>query len=117
MKQAEHRLGIHEPYVMKRHLRLAETLSGSEAKLLVALDAAPGVAHAELDRKKRRLIVAYDASTQNLDGVVEVLQEQGVAMATDWWSRLRADWYRNTDANIHDNARREPWSCHKSPPR
>ena len=116
MKQAQHKPGIHEAYLVKRRLRLAKASLVPEAELLAALDTTPGVAHAALDPKKRSLSVAYDASTQNLDGVLEVLQKQGVATATGWWSRLRTGWYRNTDANIRDNARQEPWSCHKNVP-
>jgi hypothetical protein len=114
MKQAEHKFGIHEEYVVRRRLKLAERLRGPSAELLAALDATPGVTGAELDRARRRLSIAYDASAQCLDGVVEVLQAHGVATAKDWWSRLRVGWYRETDANIHENVGREPWSCHKN---
>jgi len=116
MKQAEPKLGIREEYVVKRRLKLAEELRVPVGELLTALDVAPGVAQAELDRGRRRLLIAYDASTQCVDGVVGVLEEHGVAVATDWWSRLRVGWYRETDANIHENAGLEPWSCHKNVP-
>jgi hypothetical protein len=117
MTGVAHKPGIHEKYLVKRRLKLAETVSTPEAALLAALDAAPGVAEVGLDREKRRLSLAYDASTQSLDGLIAVLQKQGVALATDWWSRFRAGWYRNLDANIHDNARHEPWSCHGNLPK
>lgn len=116
MKQAKHRLGIHEQHVVKRHLKLEEPWPVPESDLLAVLAEAPGVASAELNREKRRLSVAYDASIQNLDGVVKVLRKQGVVTADGWWRRFRADRYRNMDANIQDNAHRDPWSCHKDIP-
>jgi hypothetical protein len=36
--------------------------------------------------------------------------------AGGWWTRFRESWYRFTDENVRDNARREPWSCHRPPP-
>ncbi len=117
MKDTEHKPGIHEQYVVKRRLKLATAPPGPGSELLAALEATPGVAEAELDGVRQRLLVAYDASTQNLDGVLEVLREHGISCATSWLSRFRVGWYRNTDANIHDNARHEPWSCHQNPRR
>lgn len=116
MKRNEHLIGVHEQYVVKRRLKLAEIPPGREEELLSVLIAMPGMARAGVDQGGRRLVIDYDASIQSLEGVLEVLKEQGVVIATDWWSRFRANWYHNTDANVHDNSHREPWSCHKDPP-
>ena len=62
------------------------------------------------------LDLVYDPTVQSLDQVLATLEQQGCRTAGGWWHRFRHDWYRMTDANARDNARRAPWTCHQAPP-
>ncbi|MDX1803817.1 MAG: cation transporter [Alcanivorax sp.] len=67
--------------------------------------------------KSGQLVVHYDASQVDLDQVEALLKTHQLQLRQGWWPRLRNGWYRFVDQNVRDNARHEPWCCHKLPPR
>ena len=97
--------------MMERHFDGAE-LGGVVAEI----DKLYGLASVAFDDSKGRLDMAYDATRICLDCIEEVLTKYAIEVSHDWWTHFKEDHYRFVDQNLKDNASREPWSCHKSPP-
>lgn len=106
---------IHECCLVKRRLRLEAPDRRTMESIRVALEELPTVAWASVAKGGRRLDVAYDASTDSVDHVLEIVRERGGQLSQDWWTRFRVDSYRFTDKNVKDNLRQEPASCHSVP--
>ena len=115
MRNKGHKPGIHEKYLMKRQVKLDRASPDALKEIVLALENRPAVAAVSLNEKKLRIDIAYDASVESLDHILAVMEEHGGDIAHDWWSNLKAGWYRSTDENIKDNATHEPWSCHQAP--
>jgi hypothetical protein len=111
-----HRAGVHEDCLVRRHLKL-ENLNPAGAEAICRdIDELIGVDQMSLDEKASMLSVDYDAGRLNIDLIEEIVRKHGADVAGGWWTRFRESWYRFTDENVRDNARREPWSCHRLPP-
>ena len=120
MKDNAHKPGIHENYLVTRHLKLERLDNSCIDALVKQLKELPEVDDASITKKGSGAVlsISYDASTnpQPLDDIQQALALIGAAIADDWWSRFKRRYYAVTDKNIYDNARYEPSCCSKAPP-
>jgi hypothetical protein len=117
MRTKEHRPGVKEVNIVTRHLGLsrpidAETLN----QAMVEIDRLIGLDSITFDDESDKLHFSYDASRLCIDCVEDVLTTYGIQPKQDWWTRFKEGHYRFVDQNVRENARREPWSCHRTPP-
>ncbi|MDZ7851563.1 MAG: cation transporter [Halomonas sp.] len=112
MSNQEHRLGVSEINLVKRHLKLDTSDLEAVHAAVTDIDELYGLDSVSFDDKKRKLHLAYDATRLCLDCVDEILQKYAIEISHDWWTRLKEEQYRFVDQNVKDNAKHEPWSCH-----
>lgn len=117
MSDMDHRPGVHEAYLVKRHLKLEDLDAAKAAAIAQEIDQLVGVDSVALDKDTRRLDVAYDASHLRIEQVEEIVRRHGTDLDHGWWTQFKEGWYRFTDQNVRDNIQHEPWSSTKLPPR
>ncbi|MFT6491495.1 MAG: hypothetical protein ACJAWP_000376 [Porticoccus sp.] len=116
MKNKEHRLGVSEVNLVTRHLGLLRPTEAKEVNSAIAeIDQLYGLDEVTFDEKSVRLDFSYDASRLCIDCVEEILAKHGIQPKHDWWTHFKEEYYRFVDQNVKDNARHEPWSCHRTP--
>ena len=116
MKNKEHRLGVSEVNLVTRHLGLLRPTEAEEVNSAIAeIDQLYGLDEVTFDEKSVRLDFSYDASRLCIDCVEEILTKHGIQPKHDWWTHFKEDYYRFVDQNVKENARHEPWSCHRTP--
>lgn len=102
-------VGLNEAFLVTRLLPI-----GLTSLLAASLTALPGVDHVGTDDKGRTAI-RYDASQIGFPEIEAILDEAGIARPTDLWWRMRAEWYRFTDANARANAHAKHACCSRPP--
>ncbi len=117
----EHKPGIHEGFVLTRHIDLVDTDDVVTAAIVEVLANEDSVATISLKpgRKntgRKRLNIHYDASLTNIDHIAELICSGGGHIASNWLMRKRLSSYRFTDQNAYDNAKHQPTCCNKMPP-
>lgn len=112
----EHRLGVSELNLVVRHLKLEAKGLENIQETIDEIDQLYGLDGVSFDEKTQVLNLAYDASRLCLDGIEEILGRHGIEVGHDWWTHFKEGYYKFVDDNVKDNAKREPWSCHQSPP-
>lgn len=117
MSDTHHKPGVHEAYLVKRHLALESLDAEKAAAIAQEIEPLIGVDSLTLDPDSRRLDIAYDASVLQLEQIEEIVRRHGSDLDHGWWTRFKEGWYRYTDQNIQDNAKHEPFCCSKVPPR
>jgi len=113
MKKEEHRLGVSEVNLVKRHLKLEDSPFEIIKVAVDEIDKLYGMDSVSFDEKSRVLNMEYDATRLCIDGIEEVLKKHGVELSHGWWTHFKEGHYRFEDENVKDNAKRDPWSCHK----
>lgn len=116
MSDKKHRLGVSEVNLVVRHLQLEPVDENKRQAAIAEIDQLYGLDCISFDEKSRVLNLAYDASRVNLDNIEDILSVHDVAVSHDWWTHFKEGYYKFVDDNVKENAIREPWSCHKSPP-
>ena len=111
-----HKLGVNENFLMVRHLRLEGLTEENRHTITEEISQLIGVDAVSITDSENLLNIAYDASTRQLDEIEEIVRRNGCDISHDWWTHFKEGWYRFTDQNAKDNARHDPWSCHKNPP-
>ncbi len=111
-----YRAGVRASYCVRRKLRLdASTLrylrNHSDHLPQLNLECQQQLGFNRLWLSDTLLWLEYDAGYLRLDTLLSLLDRAGVGLASNRWSRMRRDWYRYQDANIHDNARNTDSSC------
>ena len=96
MKDKIHKPGIHENYLVSRHMNI-EGLDESLIEPLVAqLSELVEVDEVSITRGGSRtmLNIAYDASVrpQPLDDIKQALATMGASIADDWWTGQSPGW-------------------------
>lgn len=117
MSDVHHKPGVHEAYLLKRHLKLEDLDAEKAGAIAQEIEPLVGVDAVALDPATRRLDIAYDASVLQLEQIEAIVRRHGSDLDHGWWTRFKEGWYRYTDQNARDNARHEPWCCSKTPPR
>jgi copper chaperone CopZ len=82
-----------------------------EKRLREELGKLEGVHEVRLQPEKKRVIVQYDATKQDVQRVAATLAGLGYPVANSFWSRLKQTWYGFLDENIRDNAAAPPKPC------
>ncbi len=113
MSEVHHKPGVHDAYLMKRHLKLDDLDADKAALIAQEIHQLVGVDTVALDPETQRLDIAYDASVLQIEQIETVVRRHGSDLDHRWWTRFKEGWYRYTD----DNAQHEPWCCSKVPHR
>lgn len=120
MKDTNHKPGIHENYLVSRHLNIEGLDPSLIDPLVVQLSELAEVDAVSITRSgnKTLLNIAYDASLRPkpLDDIRQALAAMGVSIAAGWWTHFKQRYYEFTDQNVYDNARHQPHCCSKAPP-
>ncbi|MBL4575796.1 MAG: hypothetical protein JKY51_06825 [Opitutaceae bacterium] len=116
MTKKEHRLGVHEVNLVIRHLKLDEPATEAVEAAISEIDQLFGMDGVSFDDKSYVINLAYDASHIGIGQIEGILAKYSLDISHDWWTELKEGYYRFVDQNIKDNAKHEPWSCHKTPP-
>ena len=117
MKHKEHRLGVSETNLVTRHIALVTPVETTRLNAAIAeIDQLYGLDEVTFDEKSAKLDFSYDASRLCIDCVEEILTNHEIQPKHDWWTHFKEGLYRFEDQIVKDNARREPWSCHRTPP-
>jgi len=117
MSDTHHKPGVHEAYLVNRHLWLESLDAEKAATIAQEIEALIGVDSLMLDPDSRRLDIAYDASVLQIEQIEAIVHCHGSDLDQSWWTRFKVGWYRYTDQNVQGNAKHEPWCCSKMPPR
>ncbi len=117
MSDMDHRPGVQEAYLVKRHLKLDNLDAAKAMAIAQEIDQLVGVDSVALDSSSRRLDVAYDASHLRIEQVEDIVRKHGTELDHGWWSNFKEGWYRFSDQNVRDNILHEPWSSTKLPPK
>ena len=113
MTKKEHRLGVSEVNLVTRHLKIENISAEKIQAAVVEIDEIYGMDSVAFDEKHYRLDLAYDASRLSIEDVEKVMKKYGLEVSHDWWTQHKEGNYRFVDQNVKDNAKHEPWSCHK----
>lgn len=118
---SEHKPGIHEGFLVTRHIDLLECNDATAAAIVEVLGKEDSVDTVSLkpgskNPNRKRLNIHYDASLTNIDYIAEIIRAGGGQIASNWLMRRRFSSYRFTDQNAHDNAKHQPACCNKIPP-
>lgn len=116
MSKEEHRLGVSEVNLVVRHLKLDPKGVGDIQEAISEIDTLYGLDGVSFDEKSQVLNLAYDASRLCLEGIEDVLAKHHIDVGHDWWTHFKEGYYKFVDENVKDNAGRDPWNCHQSPP-
>ncbi len=117
MSEVHHKPGVHEAYLVKRHLKLGDLDTEKTEAIAQEIGQLLGVDTVTLNSETRRLDIAYDASQLSIEQVEEIVRKHGSDLDHSWWTHFKEGWYSFTDQNVRDNAKHEPWCCSKVPPR
>lgn len=115
-EEKTHKVGVNENWLMSRHLRLEGSVEKNHQLIVQEVDQLLGVDAVSINLSECLLNVAYDATKRQLDEIEDVVRKYECDIADDWWTHFKESYYKFVDQNVKDNARREPWSCHKRPP-
>ncbi|RLA42401.1 MAG: hypothetical protein DRR06_08605 [Gammaproteobacteria bacterium] len=118
---SQHKPGIHEGFLLTRHIDLVDTGRTTAEALVETLSHEDSVDTVSLKKgskhpERQRINVCYDASLTDIDFIVGLISASGGQIATNWLMRKRLNSYRFTDQNAHDNAKHQPGCCNKMPP-
>jgi hypothetical protein len=112
MSNQEHRLGVSEVNLVRRHLKLDTSDLEAVHAAVADIDEFYGLDSVSYDPDHRKLHLAYDAKRLGIDDIEEVLAQHGVDIGAGRWNRIKEDYYRFIDQNVKENAKQKPWSCH-----
>lgn len=116
MSNKEHRLGVSEVNLVNRHLGLLKPVNAENLSAAIAeIDQLYGLDEIVFEQKHAELTFSYDASRLCIQCVEDILANHAVQPKQDWWTQLKIDHYRFVDQNVKENAKHEPWSCHRTP--
>ena len=102
--------------LVRRHLRVEGPLDAAAARRLrQALEALPGLVQAQVDARRRRVMVRYDLARTGLAEVEACLRQAGHPPLPGRWWRLRRQWYRYLDENLRANAGAPGGACCSNP--
>ena len=118
---SKHKPGIHEGFLVTRHIDLLECDNVTAASIVEVLGKENSVdtislKHRGKNSNRKRLNLHYDASLTNIDYIVGIIRAGGGQIASNWLMRRRLSSYRFTDQNAHDNAKHQPACCNKMSP-
>ncbi|TNE78158.1 MAG: cation transporter [Gammaproteobacteria bacterium] len=111
----EHREGVNPGFLISHKLALTGLTEANTDNIRSALDDLPGVDAVSLDKAGQSLKIAYDASHQSIDHIIQIIEQQGAGLRAGWWNRVKLNWQRQTDTNIKDNSTHEAHCCSKLP--
>lgn len=111
----EHREGIDPGFLITHKLALTGLAPGDASVLYRELEKLPGVDAVSVDESGQSVKIAYDASHQDIDHIIRVIEKQGAEVRSSWWNRIKLSWQRQTDRNIKDNFTHEAQCCSKMP--
>ncbi len=115
-KQKTHRLGVSEVNLVNRHLALQQPIDASAVDVAIQeIDQLYGLDEVRVDAGAKKLHFSYDASRLCIDCLEEIPKKHAIQLRENWWARFKEGHYRFVDQNVKDNARHEPWSCHRTP--
>lgn len=110
---SQHRPGIDKANLVIRHLKLENPCVEHLEAAINEIDHVYGLDAISYDTKTCVLNLAYNARILSLEKMEAVLSKHGIEISHDWWTHFKEDYYRYVDANVKNNATREPWTCHK----
>ena len=118
---SQHKPGIHEGFLLTRHIDLVDTGNATAEALVETLSHEDSVDTVSLSKdskhpERQRINIRYDASLTDIDSIFELIRAGGGQLASNWLMRKRENWYRFTDQNVHDKAKHQPGCCNKIPP-
>ncbi|HHI94181.1 MAG TPA: heavy-metal-associated domain-containing protein [Gammaproteobacteria bacterium] len=74
-----------------------------------------GIKNSNVDVKRARLKITYNAAQIGFGVIEKVLTDAGYPPGTGWWSGLKSGWYRYLDENAQTNARSKGGACCSNP--
>ena len=114
MTEHNHRLGVSEVNLVKRHLRLSLENEQEIKAAIDELDNLYGMDSLSFDAAGG-VLTAYDATRFSIEDVESILGKHNVQLVDSWWTQMKEDYYKFIDNNVRENAKHEPWSCHSDP--
>lgn len=111
------RLEIREEFLIKHTLKLTHLTAENAELIRSEIDVMISIDGVWIDLDKSTIKIAYDASQQNIDEMLEVIQKYGANISSDCWNQWKLNWDRYIDENIKNNAASNPHCCNKSPVR
>jgi len=114
---SEHRLGINSGYLTRHTLSLKGLNESNADAIFRELDELPCMDSVLLNKDRKSLKIAYDASHHDIDEMLSIIEKHGASVKSSWWSQFKLNWQRQTDENIKANAKHEPHCCNKAPRR
>lgn len=112
MSDLEHRVGVKEANLVVRHLKLQGVTKDNLPLMLTEIDRLFGIDAVSYDDTTETIHLAYDATHCQLEGIEALMQQRGIDISHDWWTRFKEGYYRYVDTNVCENAHHKPWNCH-----
>lgn len=111
----EHRLGVAEANLVKRHLKIKQADKSDIEAAIYEIDKLYGIDEVSYEESTNFIHLAYDASRLCIESLEAIIINHNIKISDDLWTRFKEGYYRFVDQNIKDNHAHEPWSCHKKP--
>lgn len=107
---------VSDAFMVHRSLRMQGVHHQNDAQILQqCLVKQKGVKNVDIDVKRARLKITYDASQVGFGAIERALADTGYPPETNWWSRLKSGWYRYLDENAQANAKTKGGACCGNP--
>ncbi|MGD8587772.1 MAG: hypothetical protein PVG22_02970 [Chromatiales bacterium] len=116
-----HRPEIQKPagaWEVKRRIKIPALNHAADALAVEdALQSIAGIRKLVTTVDRHKLVVWYDITQVDFQGIVRALEEAGFPPLNNWWFRRRMSWYQFADSNGRDNAKTPPAACCNKPPK
>jgi len=107
---------VSDAFVVYRSLRIQGVHHQNDAQILQqCLAKQKGVKNVDVDVKRARLKITYDASQVGFGAIERALTDTGYPPEINWWSGLKSGWYRYLDENAQANAKSKGGACCSNP--
>jgi len=103
-----------DAFVVHRSLRV-QNADNNAQKIENCLISLKGIRMVDVDLKKGRLAITYDASQTSFGIIEKALNDVDCPPKKNGWSRLKSSWYRYLDENAQANAKSKGGACCSNP--
>ncbi len=103
-----------DAFVVRRSLHVPG-IDKNPQKTEKMLTSLKGVRVVDVDLKRGRLTVTYDASQTGFWVIEKILDDTGKPIKKSGWSRFKSSWYRYLDENAQNNAKSKGGACCSKP--
>lgn len=109
-------LSVKGVWEVKRRFKIPAMTHERDAQVVnSAIQHLPGVRGAQENIAKARVVVVYDITRQDYNGILTALAQAGFPIADTRWNRIKTQWLQSLDETARDNANAPAPVCCSNP--